>query len=320
MTMAKTIRIQEIGAPSVMHAVDAMIGDPGSGEVRLLQDFVGVNYVDTMVRDGRFPMSLPTIPGFEGAGIIGKVGGDVRHYAAGDRVGYFFSAGGYASERLISADALIRLPADISTEQAATFLAKGLTAWMALFALHSLQPGETVLVQGASGSVGTILSRWAKALGATVIGIAGSVDKLALVASGADHAFHAADPVWPEKVRGLTPRGVDVVYDLVGKATAAQSAFVLRDGGTFVGIGAVTGQPDYDPAILADRRIAVKGGGTPQYVNADTVDEASSALFAAIRKGLFADLPVVRYPLADAQTVHQDILSRRLAGLPVMVT
>jgi NADPH2:quinone reductase len=302
-----------------MRAEDVIVCNPGHGEVRLRQEFIGVNYVDTMVRDGRFPVALPTVLGFEGAGTIDKVGSGVGRHVTGDRVGYFFSAGGYASERLIAADAVIRLPDDITTEQAATFLAKGLTAWMGLFALYQLQPGETVLVQGASGSVGSILARWARALGATVIGIAGSPDKLPLVEAGADHAFHAEDPSWPEKVRDIVPEGADVVYDFVGKATAAGSAAALRDGGTIVAIGAVSGQPDHDPAMLADRGIAVKSGGTPQYVTAATVDEASSALFEAIRRGVFADLDVVRYPIADARLVHEDIARRRLSGLPVMI-
>jgi NADPH2:quinone reductase len=181
----------EHGAPSVLRLETVEIGRPEAGEVRLVQDAIGVNYVDTMVRDGRFAMPLPLVPGFEGAGVIGEVVADVHDFAAGDRVGYFFSAGGYASERLISASDLIALPDDVSTEQAAMFLAAGLTAWMGLHALHQLQPGETVLVQGASGSVGAILSRWARRLGATVIGVAGSETKLAKVAAGADQVIQS---------------------------------------------------------------------------------------------------------------------------------
>jgi NADPH2:quinone reductase len=182
-----------------------------------------------------------------------------------------------------------------------------------------LQPGETVLILGASGNVGTILSRWARALGATVIGIAGSAEKLSLVEAGADYAFLASDPVWPERVRSVAPDGVDVIYDFVGRATAGRSLLAIKDGGIIVGIGAVTGRAEYDPAMLNDRKLSVVGGGTPQYVHAGTKTEASSALFEAIRQGLFADLNTVRYPLASAQMLHADIENRRLGGLPVMV-
>jgi len=162
---------------------------PGLGEVRITQDAIGGNFVDTMVRDGRFAVAFPAVLGFEGAGVITAVGSNVKNFTVGDRVGYFFSAGAYATEGIIQANALIRLPEDLSTVSTATFLAKGLTAWMALRALHQLRSGEVVLVQGASGSVGSMISRWARALGATVIGVAGTQEKLAKARAGAQHAL-----------------------------------------------------------------------------------------------------------------------------------
>ncbi len=317
--MAQIIRMHEHGAPSVLRLETIEVGKPGPGEVRLVQDAIGVNYVDTMVRDGRFAMPLPLVPGFEGAGVIAQVGPGVDHLKVGDRVGYFFAIGGYASERLIAASALVKLPDDITTRQAAMFLSAGLTAWMALRSLHQLQAGETVLVLGASGSVGSILARWARMLGATVIGVAGSQAKLAQVTAGADHAFHSGDPRLVDKIRAIASDGVDVVYDLVGAATAALTIAALRDGSKIVAIGAASGPPAFDPAELARRRIEVTGGGTPQHVHAGTVDGASSELFAAIRGGLFADLPAVGYPLSDASQVHEDIAARRIAGLPILL-
>jgi NADPH2:quinone reductase len=307
------------GAPSVLRLETAEVGKPGRGEVRLLQDAIGVNYVDTMVRDGRFAMPLPLVPGFEGAGVIAEVGEGIDDLAVGDRVGYFFSAGGYASERLIPASALIPLPADISTEQAAMFLSAGLTAWMGLRALHRLQKGEIVLVPGASGAVGSILSRWARMLGATVIGVAGSQAKLPQVAAGADHAFHVADPQLMDRIRAIAPDGVDVVYDLVGQATAALTIAAVRDGGKIITIGAASGPPAFDLPELARRRIEVTGGSTAQHVHAITIGDASAELFAAIRSALFADLPKVSYPLSEAWRAHEDIAARRLAGLPILL-
>ncbi len=317
--MAQIIRMYEHGAPSVLLLETVEIGRPGPGEVRLVQDAIGVNYVDTMVRDGRFALPLPLVPGFEGAGAVAEIGEGVHDFAVGDRVGYFFSAGGYASERLISASDLIALPDDVSTEQAAMFLAAGLTAWMGLHALHQLQPGETVLVQGASGSVGAVLSRWARALDATVIGVAGSESKLAKVAAGANHSFHSTDLQLLAKIRAIAPNGVDVVYDMVGKAVAAQTIAAVRDGGKIVAIGGASGPPGFDQERLAQSRVTVLGGATPQHVHAGTVGGASAALFAAIRGGLLADIPAKHYKLGEAARVHEDIAARRVDGLPILL-
>ncbi|WP_296942499.1 zinc-binding dehydrogenase [uncultured Massilia sp.] len=317
--MSTAIRIHATGAPSVLRTESVEVGRPGPGQVRLRQQAVGVNYVDTMVRDGRYPLPLPAIPGFEAAGTVEETGPGVTGLAAGRRVAYFFAAGAYASERLVDARALVPLPDDIDAERAAAFLAKGLTAWMGMHALYRLRAGETILVQGASGNVGAILSRWARARGATVIGVAGSAARLDKVARGAHHALAADDAGFAGKLRALAPHGVDAVYDFVGAAVAQSTLDALRDGGTVVAIGAASGAPRFDPALLARRRIAVRAGGTPQYVNADNVLEAAEDLFGALRAGLFDDLEIVRHPLARAAQVHEDIAARRLAGLAVLV-
>jgi NADPH:quinone reductase len=312
------IRIHQHGGPSVLHAETAEVGEPGYGEVRLSQQAAGVNYYDTMVRAGQTGGGLPDIPGVEGAGVVEAVGTQAGGFQAGDRAGYFFSPGAYAAERLIGAGSLVRLPDDITTEQAAAFLAKGLTAWMGLRALHEVEPGEVVLVQGASGSVGAILSRWAKALGATVIGVAGSWEKLAKVGAGADHALWSGDPRFAEKLREIAPDGADIAYDLVGRATFDEVVAGVRDGGRIVAIGAASGPPRTSPDTRR-RGIEVVGGSTPQYVNAGTVDGASAELFQAIRDGVFTDLELIRYPLAEVARAHTDIAERKLAGLPVLV-
>jgi NADPH2:quinone reductase len=143
--MANVVRIHEHGGPLVLRVETANIGAPGPDEVILRQEFVGVNFVDTLVRSGAYPQPAPTIPGFEAAGVLIAVGADVTDFAVGDRVGYFFVAGAYAAERTVAAHSLVHLPDDVSTETAATFLAKGLTAWMGLYALHDLKAGEPCL-------------------------------------------------------------------------------------------------------------------------------------------------------------------------------
>lgn len=316
--MAKVIRIRANGGPSVLHVETDEVGAPGSGKVRLVQEAVGINAVDAMVREGLYPMTLPAIPGFEGAGVIDSVGAGVTGFAAGDRVAYFFAEGGYATEKLSATAPLVHLPDDISSEVAGAFLAKGLTAWMGLRALHSLKSGETVLVLGASGSVGSILSRWATALGANVIGVAGSESKLEKVRAGAAHALLASDPEATRKIRDIAPNGVDVVYDFVGQATFNLAAAAIKDGGVLAAIGQASGQPPI-PAELARRGVEIRGGGTPQYVRGPTVEPATSELWAAYRSGVFADLEVVRYPFDEIARAHADLAGRRLEGIPVAI-
>jgi NADPH2:quinone reductase len=276
--MTTVVRVHKYGPPSVLKVEDEQLGAPASGQVRLRQEPMGVNFVDTAFRDGTFGVPLPFVPGVEAAGVVEAVGPGVTDLAVGDRVGYFFAPGGYASVRLIDASALIKLPVDISTEQAATVMAKGLRAWMGLRAIHQLKANETVLVQGASGGVGAIISRCAKALGATVIGTAGTAEKQEQIAGAVDHALRSDDPERAARIRALAPNGVDVVYEFVGRATFASSVAAVRDGGTILTIGAASGQPSMDQALLAGRGIRVRGGGMPPPASCLTpIAKASSA-------------------------------------------
>lgn len=315
--MAKVIRIQQNGGPSVLQVESAEVGALRPGEVLLRQEFVGVNFVDTMVRSGAYPQPVPTVPGFEAAGVVTAVSPQVTDFAVGDRVAYFFAEGAYATERTIAASRLVHLPDDITTERAATFLAKGLTAWVGMNALSNLRAGDTALVIGASGSVGAILSRWARGLGATVIGVSGSTGGLPIVRAGATHALAADDAGAGEAIREIAPGGVDVVYDLVGAATFGIAAAAVRDGGTIVSLGAASGQPAI-PADLARRRVEIRGGGMPQYVQGATIPIATGALFEAIRSGWFDDLEVDHYAFDDIVRAHENLGTRRRQGLPVL--
>ncbi|MGW5364516.1 zinc-binding dehydrogenase [Actinopolymorpha pittospori] len=316
--MARVIRVHEYGNPSVLQVETGNAGEPPPGQVLLRQDAVGVNAVDTMMRRGEFGTPLPAILGVEGAGVIEAVGPGVKGHAPGSRAGYFFSMGAYATERVIGAASLIPLPEDIGADQAAAFLAKGLTAWMGIRALHRLEPGEVVLVQGASGGVGSVLSRWARDLGATVIGVTGSREKLAKVKAGADHALHATDPDFLGVVREVAANGVDVVYDLVGRATAELSGRAVRDGGKIVAIGAASGPPQDYGRLSSTRGIRLVGGSTPQYVNPSTDQHAPAELFAAIRKGVFDDLTIAYYGFEEVRLAHEALEQRKLSGLPVL--
>lgn len=317
--MSTTIRFYEFGTPAVLQVEDEQVGQPRQGQVKLRHEAIGVNFIDTIFRQGLYPVPLPSVPGVEGAGVVEAVGPGVTGFAVGDRVAYFLAPGSYATERLIEATALVHLPEDISTEQAATVLTKGLTAWAALNGFYQLKAGETVLVQGVSSSVGALVARWAKARGARVIGTVGSAAKRALLASAVDHVLLSGDADLVAQIRQRAPAGIDVVYEFVGKASFAATAAVVRDGGTIVNIGAASGAPDIDLAALAARQVRVVGGPMAQHLNGAARNEAVSAVFEAYRQGIFGDVSATRYALADAARAHEDIAARSKTGALVLM-
>jgi NADPH2:quinone reductase len=318
------VRIYEHGTPEVMHyePAPAAIATPARGQVRLRQDAAGLNFVDTMFRDGTFSMPLPSIMGVEGAGVIEEVGEGVAGFAAGERVAYFFSLGAYSNVRMIDADVLVKLPPDVTSETAAALLTKGLTAWMLLKRVHPTKPGDTILVHGAAGGVGSLLTRWAKALGATVIATVGSASKVPLVRThGIAHVLDANAADLADQVRAIVPGGVDVVYEFVGQATFGQSILALRDGGHLVHVGNASGSPlpNFQDQ-LAQRGIRYTKPATSQYVNSRaSLDESSADLFAAWRAGVFGAITPVRYAMSDVVRAHQDLAARRIAGPAIFI-
>jgi NADPH:quinone reductase len=297
---------------------DDDVGAPSAGQVKLRHEAIGVNFIDTMFRRGVVAVPLPCVPGVEGAGVIEAVGPGVKGFKPGQRAAYFLVPGSYATQRLINAEALVALPADLTSMQVASFLTKGLTAWAGLNGFHQLGSGQTVLVQGASSAVGLLLSRWAKDRGATVIGSAGSEDKRAAIAGNIHHALLSGDPQLAAKVRQIAPDGVDVVYEFVGKATFEATVASVRDGGRIVTIGAASGAPNIDQAALARRRITTAGGPMAQHVQ-PAVTKAVADVFDAHRRGVFGDIPVTEYPLIKAAQAHEDIATRRKTGVMVLV-
>jgi len=316
--MSTTIRFHQYGAPDVLIPEQEEVGALAPAQVRLRHEAIGVNFIDTAFRQGIIPMSLPGVTGVEGAGIVEAVGLDVHGIRAGDRMAYFLAPGSYAEVRLINAADLIRSPDDLSSAEIATVLTKGLTAWAALNGFYPLKAGETVLVQGASSNVGWLVSRWARARGARVIGTAGSVAKQAAIAESVDHVLPSGSENLAEQVRAIAPAGVDVVYEFVGKATFAASAASVRNGGTIVTIGAASGSPAIDQTELTSRNVRVVGGPMAQYLRGRVV-QASDEVFDAYRRGVFGDFKATVYPLVQAAAAHEDIAARRKSGPMILV-
>ncbi len=317
--MTGVVRLEELGGPEVLRYGTETVGEPAVGQVRLRHDAIGVNFVDTYFRTGAFSLgALPAVIGGEGAGVVEAVGAGVDEVAVGDRVGYYFSPGAYAEVRLIAAAELIPLPDDVPAVEAAALLAKGLTAWGRVRRVHPVQAGETVLVTGATGGVGSLLAPWAQHLGATVVALVagpGRVD--AARALGLDHVAVAGELAATVHALG---GGVDVLFDTVGRATFAEAGAVLRDGATVDLLGAASGEPDIDSADLDRRHITVTRSPAAQYLmDRATLLAAGAELFDAWRAGVFGKREVRTYPLAQAAQAHRHLEARNDAAALVLL-
>src|SRR5687768_4012804 len=219
--MPKAIRFHATGGPEVLQYDDVEVGAPGPGQVRLRHTAIGVNFLDTYQRSGLYPVPLPFVGGNEAAGVVEAVGPGVTDLAVGDRVAYTGLAGAYAEARLAPAERLVKLPAGIGDEQAASMMLKGLTVHYLIHSTYPVKKGETVLWHAAAGGVGLIACQWLKALGVTVIATAGSDEKCSLAkAHGAEHVINYSRENFVERVKAITGgKGLPVVYDAVGKST-----------------------------------------------------------------------------------------------------
>jgi NADPH2:quinone reductase len=223
--MTKAIVIRSLGGPEVLKLEDVALAAPGPGEVQIRQAAVGLNFIDVYFRTGLYKTDLPFIPGKEGAGVVTALGEGVSEFAVGDRVAYASADGAYTAERNVATRHLVRVPDGISLETAAAMMLKGMTAQYLLLQTYQVKPGSVILFHAAAGGVGLIAGQWAKALGATVIGTAGSQAKIDLaLAHGYDHVIDYGKEDFAARVRELTDgKGVDVVYDSVGKDTFPKS-------------------------------------------------------------------------------------------------
>jgi NADPH2:quinone reductase len=246
--MYKTIRLDRTGGTEVLETVEIAQERPGSGEVWIAHDAIGVNYLDVMQRKGLSPLTLPGSLGLEAAGRVIEVGPDVENVSEGDRVGYILGPpGAYSDARLYPAARLVAVPDEVSSDAVAATLFKGITAQYLLTTTYKVGPGTTILLYGAAGGVGQIMAAWAKHLGASVIGVVSkSADIDVALSAGCEHGLEWNDDL-PRRVANLTGGSlVEVVYDGVGRLTFDASLACLKSRGLMVSIGSSTGAP---PAV-----------------------------------------------------------------------
>jgi NADPH2:quinone reductase len=321
--MTKAVRYHQHGGPEVLRYEDVAVGKPGAGQVRLRHTAIGVNFIDIYQRSGLYPMLTPQVGGNEGAGIVESVGTGVTDLAVGDRVAYTGLPGSYCEARVVPADRLVKLPQGISDEQAASMLLKGLTVQYLIHTTYQVKRGDTVLWHAAAGGVGLIACQWLKSLGVSVIGTAGSDDKVLLAkAHGADHVINYSTEDFVTGVRELTGGSrVPVVYDAVGKTTWEGTLDCVQPRGLIVSFGNASGPvPPVNLVILATKGslyVTRPTLATHIATRGDLV-QRSAALFEIVQSGR-VKIETRRYRLADAQQAHRDLEGRRTTGSIVLI-
>jgi NADPH:quinone reductase len=250
----KCIRVHQVGGPEVMRLEEVPEPELGRGEARVRQDAIGVNFIDTYQRTGLYKVALPFTPGMEGAGVVEAVGPEVQEVKTGDRVAYCGKIGAYAEQAIVPAEKLVLLPEGIDSSAGAAAMLQGLTAQYLTRSTFPLRPGHTVLIHAAAGGVGLLLVQLAKRFGARVFGTVSTAEKArAAKAAGADAVILYTQKDFAAEVKKLTDgRGVDVVYDSVGKSTYEKSIASLALRGMLVLFGNSSGPvPPIDPLTLS---------------------------------------------------------------------
>jgi len=322
--MTHAIRIHRYGGPEVLQWEAVEVGEPGPDEVRVRHTAIGLNFIDVYQRTGLYPGDLPATLGREAAGVVEAVGARVKHFSVGQRVAYVgTTAGSYSQARLMPAERLVALPDTIDDQQAAALMLKGLTVQALLRQTYRVRKSDTVLIHAAAGGVGLIAVQWAKYLGAKVIAVVGSEAKAELVrAQRADHVLLSGDD-WVGQVKAITRnRGVNVVYDSVGKDTFIGSLDSLRPRGMMVTFGNASGPvPPIAPLELSRRGSLYLTRPTLFHYIAtrSALQRAAQELFNLVAHSVISVHVGQTYPLQDAARAHRELEARLTTGSTVLL-
>jgi NADPH2:quinone reductase len=323
--MSYSMRVHAYGGPEVLTWEQVATPEPGPEQAKIVHHAVGLNYIDTYHRSGLYKQpSLPFVPGSEGAGVVIAVGEGVTDIAVGDRVAYASVIGAYSEERLIPADRLVKLPDNIDFTTAAAMMLQGLTVQYLLRKTYPVGPDTVMLFHAAAGGVGLIACQWAAALGATIIGTVGSEEKAELArAHGVTHVINYSTENFVDRVREITGgKGVDVVYDGVGKDTFPASLDCLRPRGLWVSFGNASGPvPAFEMAILSAKGslFATRPTLGHHIAGRAALLEASEELFDMVRKGKVRIKVNQTYQLSAAANAHRDLEARKTTGSTVFL-
>jgi NADPH:quinone reductase len=320
----KAIQVKTVGGPEAMEVAELPVPNPKANEAVVKLAASGVNFIDVYVREGRYKAPLPVVPGQEGAGVVTAVGADVKSLKVGDRVAWTSVLGAYAEYAAVPADRLVPVPQGVSDHQAAAAMLQGMTAHYLSHDTYPLKQGETALVHAAAGGVGLLLVQMAHNIGARVIATVSTDEKaeLARAAGAHDVILYTKSDFEVETKRLTGGKGVDVVYDSVGKTTFDKGLNVLRPRGMMVLFGGSSGPvPPFDPMVLAQKgSLYVTRPTLVAYIaTREELVARSGAVFSMISAGKLKLRIEHTYPLADVQRAHRDLEARKTTGKLLLI-
>ncbi|WP_182543513.1 quinone oxidoreductase family protein [Halosaccharopolyspora lacisalsi] len=320
----RAIRVMNNGGPKVLE--EAEVDDPLPGVREVLVDVAacGVNFIDTYQRSGVYPVSLPFVPGSEGAGTVAEVGSEVTDFSPGDRIAWAMAPGSYAQRAVVPVDKAVRVPDAIDDNTAAAAPLQGMTAHYLVTSTYPVRTGDTALVHAAAGGMGLLLTQLVKARGGNVIGTVSTSEKEQLAReAGADEIIHYTEDDVANEIRDLTDgRGVDVAYDGVGRDTFDASLASLRPRGTLALFGAASGPvPPLDPQRLnsAGSVFLTRPSLGHHMLTRQELDWRAGEIFQAVSGGDLTIRVGGTYPLAEAARAHEDLEARRTTGKLLLV-
>ncbi len=323
--MTRVVKIEKTGGPEVLKLETINLAKPAPEEVTIEHKAIGLNFIDTYHRSGLYPIELPSGVGAEGAGIIKEVGSRVKGFSVGDSVAYAGAPlGAYSTERNYPIKNLIKVPAGINLEVAATLMTKGLTAYYLLYKTYAVSSNETILFHAAAGGVGQVFCQWANSLGCKVIGTVGSDEKISIAKNnGCDFVINYSKDDFAKKVLEFTKgKGVPVVYDGVGKNTFHKSIECLKTRGMMVSFGNASGSLEN---IDVKKSIQPKGlyftrPSMWHYLGTqDELKVAADIMFEKIKFGQIKIDIFKKYRLDDVKQAHEDLESRKIVGPAIII-
>jgi len=320
----KAVRVHHYGDADVLQYEEVPLPEPGEGEVRVRVEAAGVNFIDIYHRKGLYPVSLPFIPGVEAAGTVEATGPGVTDFQVGDRVAYAMQLGAYAEYALVPAAKLVAIPEGVDVATAAAVMLQGMTAHYLVYSTYPLKEGETALVHAAAGGVGHLLVQLAKRKGARVIGTVSTEEKARLAReAGADEVILYTQTDFASEVRRLTDgRGVDVVYDSVGRDTFEKSLDCLRPRGYLVLYGQSSGPvPPFDPQLLNTKgSIFLTRPSLGHYAaTREELTRRAGDLFRWLQTGELTVRIDRTFPLAQAAEAHRYMEARQSKGKVLLI-
>jgi len=315
----KAIQVTRVGGPEVLTLTDLPVPSPKPNEAVVQIKAAGVNFIDVYFREGRYPASLPFINGQEAAGVVTDLGSEVTKIQSGDRVAYTGVLGSYAESASVPESRLVKIPDELDFEQAAAAMLQGMTAHYLLYSSYQLKKDEAALIHAAAGGVGLLLVQMAKKIGARVIATVGTQEKAQLAHdAGADDCIVYTEADFETETRRLTDgKGVDVVYDGVGKDTFDKDLNVLRPRGYLVLFGGASGAvPPFDLIKLSQKGSLYITRPTLAHYTATREElewRANDVMQMIVRGDLKLRIHKT-YPLAEAQQAHRDLEGRKTTG------